>query len=71
MHMHHKHTAIKQLKYKGEEPIVMVHAGQINKITTLALPTEEDWMQATSKYCNLVYIKRSLYSPEETPIEPK
>ena len=50
---------------------VMVHAGQINETTTLPLPTEEEWRQATSEDHDLVYIKRVLSGPEETPIEPK
>ena len=49
----------------------MVHADQINKTTTLHLPTEEEWMQATSEDHDLGYIKRVLSSPEDTPIDPK
>ena len=53
VHMHHKHTSIKQLKAKGEKPTVMVHAVQIKETTTLPLPTEGDLRQATSDYCDL------------------
>ena len=49
----------------------MVHAGQINKTTTLTLPTGEEWSQATLQDNDLRYIKRILSSPEETLIEPK
>ena len=49
VHMHHAKTATKQLKDKGEIPIVTVHVGQINKTTTLPLPTEEEWRQAKSE----------------------
>ena len=41
VHMHHKHTVTKQLKNKGEITTGTVHAGQINKTTTLTLPTKE------------------------------
>ena len=71
MNIHHKHTSIKYLKDKGEKPTVMVHAIQIKETTTLPLPTEEDLRKATSYYCDLRYINRSLSFPEETPIEPK
>ena len=37
---------------------MMVHVGQINKTTTLTLPTEEEWRQATSEDRALRYIKR-------------
>ena len=59
------------MKDKYETPTVMVHAGKINKTTTLRLPTEEEWRQATSYDNDLGYIRRILSSPEETPIEPK
>ena len=49
----------------------MVHAGQINKTTTVPLPNEEDWRQATSEDRDIGYIKRILSIPEETPIDPK
>ena len=42
-----------------------------NKITTLCLPTEEAWRQATSEDNDLVYIKNILSSLEETPVDPK
>ena len=69
--MHHGHTETQHLKYNNETPTVMVHAVQINKTTTLPLPTEEEWRQATSKVHDLGYIKRILSSPEETRIDPK
>ena len=47
VHMHQGETTTKQLKDKGETPTVIVHSGQINKTTTLNLPNEEDWRQAT------------------------
>ena len=47
VHMHHKQTATKQMKYKGEIPTGALHAVKINKTTTLTLPTEEEWVQAT------------------------
>ena len=40
LHMHHVHTETKHLKYNNETPTVMVHAGHINKTTTLPIPTE-------------------------------
>ena len=49
----------------------MVHAGQINESTTLHLPTELEWRQATSDDNYLGYIKKILSSPEETHIDPK
>ena len=39
--MHHKQNSTKQLKDKGDIPTGTIHARQINKTTTLALPTEE------------------------------
>ena len=42
---------------KNETPTVMVHAGNINKTTTLPLPIEEEWRQDTSEYHDLGYIK--------------
>ena len=47
-HMKHGQTAKKQLKNKGEITTGTVHAGQINKTTTLTIPTEEEWRQAKS-----------------------
>ena len=55
----------------GETPKVMVYAGHINETTTLCLPTEDEWRQATSKDHNLRYIKRILFFLEEKPIDPK
>ena len=49
----------------------MVHAGHINETFKLPLPTEEEWMQATSYDHDLGYIKRILSSLEETHINPK
>ena len=71
MNIHHKKTAIKQLKDNSEIHTGTVHAGMINKTTTLTLPTEEEWIQDTSKDHDIGYIKRILYIPEETPIVPK
>ena len=44
VHINHKHTAIKELKDKGESPTVtvMVHTVYINKTTTLPLHTHKD-----------------------------
>ena len=50
---------------------VMVHAGQINETTTLCLPTEEYWRQATLEGHGLGYINNILSGMQETPIEPK
>ena len=41
VHMHHKQTEIRHLKYKDEIPAGTVHTVQINKTTILPLPTEE------------------------------
>ena len=49
----------------------MVHVGHINKTTTLCIPTEEGWGQATADYHDLRYIDIILSVPEETPIDPK
>ena len=49
----------------------MVHVVHINEIAALPLPTEEEWRQATSEDHDLRYIKKTLFSPEETPIDPK
>ena len=49
VHMNHEKTATIVLKNKGEISIGMVHARQINKTTTLILPTEEEWRQDTSE----------------------
>ena len=51
------------MKYNNETPTYMVHAGQINETTTLPLPTEEDWKQATSEENDIGYIRRILSSP--------
>ena len=32
----------------GEKPMLVMHKGQINKTTTLCLPTEAYWSQATA-----------------------
>ena len=69
--MQHKQTATKQLKDKCEIPTATVHVGQINKTTTLSLPTEEYWSKATTEDHDIRYIKRNLSSPEETQIKPK
>ena len=69
--MHKGHTETKKLKNNNETPTVIVHAGQINKTTTLPLPTDEYWMQATSEDHDIGYIKRILSSPDDTPIDPK
>ena len=69
--MYQGHTETQKLKDNNETSTVMVHADQINKTTTLHLPTEEEWMQATSEDHDLGYIKRVLSSPEDTPIDPK
>ena len=47
--MNQGHTETQQLKDKNETPKLMVHEGQIKKTTTLPLPTEEEWRQATSE----------------------
>ena len=41
LHMYQGHKATKHIKCKDETPILMVHAGHINKTKTLCLPTEE------------------------------
>ena len=41
VHMNQGKTSKKHMKYKGETPTVMVYEGQINKIKTLPVPTEE------------------------------
>ena len=71
VHMYQVHAETKHLKDNNETSIVMVHARNINKTTTLPLPTEEEWMQATSEDHDLGYIKRMLSSLEETPIDTK
>ena len=71
VHMHQGHIETQQLKDNNETPTVMVHEGYIKKTTTLPLPNEEEWRQATSEDHDLGCIKRVLYSPEETPIDPK
>ena len=71
VNMHQGHRETKQLKDKYETPTFMVHSEQINKTTTLLLPTEEEWIQGISEDYDFGYIKRILYSTEETHIEPK
>ena len=56
--MYQGHTETQQLKNNNESPKVMVHAGQINKTTTLPITTEEEWRQSTSYNHGLGYIKR-------------
>ena len=63
VHMHQKMTATKNLKDKGEIPTGTVHVGNINKTTTLPLPTEEGWSQATSEDHDIGYIKRIFIYP--------
>ena len=41
LHMYQGHKATKHVKCKDETPILMVHAGHINKTKKLCLPTEE------------------------------
>ena len=48
----------------------MVHAININKTTTLHIPTEEEWRKAKSEYHDR-YIKRVLSGPEKTDNDPK
>ena len=69
--MNQGHTETQQLKDKNETPKLMVHEGQIKKTTTLPLPTEEEWRQATSEDLDIGYIKSILSIPEETPTDPK
>ena len=64
VHMHQKMTATKNLKDKGEIPTGTVHAVNINKTTTLTIPTEDEWRQNTSEDHDLRYIKRILSSPD-------
>ena len=49
----------------------MVYAGQMNKTTTIYLPTQEEWRQDKYEYHDLGHIKRILYSAQDTPIDPK
>ena len=58
VHMHQGHTESQQPKDKNETPTVMAHMEQINEITTIPLPTEKEWKQATSEDHDLGYIKR-------------
>ena len=60
VHMNHGNTETKHPKDKNKTPTVMVNTGNINKITTLPLPTEEERRQATSEYHDLGYIKSIL-----------
>ena len=55
----------------GEKPMLVMHKGQINKTTTLCLPTEAYWSQATAQGHDPKYIKIILSGPQETPINPK
>ena len=71
VHMHQGQNATKQLRYRGETPMVMVQAGKINKITTLCTPTEEDWSHYTAYDNDLRYINSILSVTEETPIYHK
>ena len=48
IHMYQGHTETQQLKNNNETPTVMVYKGQINKTTSLPLPTEEEWSNDTS-----------------------
>ena len=63
MHINQGRTETLKLKYNGETLTVMVNLVQINKTTTLSLPTEEEWSQTTSQDHDLGYIKRILSSP--------
>ena len=63
VHMHQGYTETKQLKDNNEIPTVMVHARHINKTTTIPIPTEEEWRQATSEDHDIGYINRILSSP--------
>ena len=63
VHMHQVYTATKQLKDKCEIPIVTVHAGNINKNTTLCVNKEEELRQATVEDHDLRNIKSVLSSP--------
>ena len=49
VHINHFHKEKTTPKGNNETPTMMVHVGQINKTTTLTLPTEEEWSQATSE----------------------
>ena len=69
--MQQRNIETQRLKDKNETPKLLVHEGQIKKTTTLPLPTEEEWRQATSEDLDIGYIKSILSIPEETPIEPK
>ena len=42
----------------------MVNIGHINETTTLPIPTEEEYKQATSEDYDLIYNKSILSSPE-------
>ena len=48
VHMHHRHTETQHMKDNNEATTLMLHAGQINKTTTLTLPNEEGCRKATS-----------------------
>ena len=69
--MNQEQTETQHLKDNNETPTEKVHAGQINKTTTLHQPTKEEWRQDTSEDHDIGYIKNILYSIEETPIYPK
>ena len=53
VNIHHKHTATNQMKDQGDILTGILHAGQINKTTTLPIITEEEWRQDTSEDCYL------------------
>ena len=61
--MHQGGTETQQLENNNETPTVMVHAGHINKITALNLPTDEEWRKATSEDHDLGYLNSILSSP--------
>ena len=62
--MHQGYTETQHLKNNNETPTVMVHAGYINKTTTLHLPLEEEFRQAILEDHDLRYINIILSSPE-------
>ena len=71
VYMHQRHTATKHMKDQGEITILMLHAGHINKNTTLFIPTEKEWSQYTAEYYGLRYIKIILSGTEYTSIDPE
>ena len=58
VHIHHKQTATKQLKYNGEISTGTMYAVHINETTTLPLPTEQEWSKDTSDDHDIGCIKR-------------